>query len=328
VSNSSISPSKSGRRRSSVWWRAAFVAGFIFVLFIGDRAGAYGLSLLVKKSQFRISRLYSGSVSVDVVVFGNSDGMYSMHPPTLSAALCRTAFNASYFDFSPAIVDALFADFVERNAAPKYALFEISNTSKEEKAIFQLRPFLPQSSRLAEITSEMDTTFPYWGWLTHLHYYDSAVIMPVLEFLNHPDQGWTHTGHIYPAVIQSYAAKTDPAEFVDPKPDEKIRHYRNILANAQRHGIQVIFFVAPHHPIFYKVHPDAMSWIKAFQEAMGPGVPILDFSHALADDALFSDVIHLNLSGSKELIAQLLSSDAGRGMSACSSDIDPNHPSP
>jgi hypothetical protein len=89
------------------------------------------------------------------------------------------------------------------------------------------------------------------------------------------------------------------------------------LSNAGRFGIQVVFFVAPYHPIVFKVHPDAAAWIRGFQNSMGPGMELLDFSRALSDDELFSDAIHVNRLGSKQLIERFLSTDTGRLINAC-----------
>jgi hypothetical protein len=288
---------------------------FVALAFAGDRLLSIGAASIVKASQFRLSRIYRGDVDADIVIIGNSRAVHSVFAPRLAEVTCNRTFNAGYNGLSALSMSAMLKDYLERNRKPKFALIEISATAVWDRSGAELKTYAPLSERLTRFFEVGNSRYRIWSRLTHLYHFNTELFLRCLFYLHRPDQDWIiEDRQISDSVIREYAGLERNA--LDES-ERRTTALRNMAVAARSAGVQPIFYVAPYHPVAFDRTPELKTWLDKQRGLLEADAPLIELSRAVSADQAFADPIHLNKSGSYELITVLTQTPQGRALSSC-----------
>src|SRR3954463_6646537 len=111
------------------------------VVLAGDRLGSALLRRLLLESQARFARLYHGGISADILVVGDSRAVNAVNPAAAHNVTGQTVFNLGYNGMSTSIAEALVADYLDHNPAPKLVLMEVTSLGQPPALINELKTF-------------------------------------------------------------------------------------------------------------------------------------------------------------------------------------------
>ena len=156
--------------------KAVFGAALIIIgFFTADRLIAHGLESMVRESQFRLSVAYRGGHSTDILALGNSRAVNAFHAPSLEKQLGLRVFHLGYNGMSMVVADAVLADYLAHNAAPKTVLLEVSNIGVKNDLLKGLSPYMGKSSRLQALLEHDDPKLAYALQLSHLYRFNNEL---------------------------------------------------------------------------------------------------------------------------------------------------------
>ena len=279
----------------------AYIAVVTLIFFVGDRIFASLVDRLVSASEFRFSRLYRGDLNYDVVVIGDSRAVHSIYAPGLSERLCRSVLNISYNGMSTEVAEAVLRDYLDRNAAPKAVMIEVSNVTRGNDLLNDMRLYAGQPNHLADLIRRYDPWTATWMSLSHLYAFNNEMMLRALYYLRRSDQDWVLGGDMFmtPEVI----AKLNPAIYPPPRSrPESVAALKRLVRDLEERHIRPILFIAPYHPVYGHFAPTFATWERQLQDEIGPDNKIVDLSHALQENDDFADVQHVNINGSRRMI--------------------------
>jgi len=264
-------------------------------LFAADRVIGYGLGLVVKASDYRLSRIYAGTAASDVLVSGNSVGNAMLIPTRITKIMHRPVFSIASHGMDAITQRAFIEDYLERQPAPHVALIEIRplfNTANNAPA-FSTYQALSQRVRLAVHNAEGSASI--WAEIFHSFRVNSPQLPAILwkTFDRDDQQTGPSNGQINAALIAEWSSRTQ-------KPHVSPVQLKALIATVtqlEQKGTKVVLLMAPLHPA---ARGDG-EWIsragQALQAQLPASVDYVDWSHALSADADFEDPIHLNQQG-------------------------------
>ena len=274
-----------------------------------DRGGAWALGELVKASQFRFSMLYRGDVAADVVSFGNSRAVHAFRPAILEQLTCKSAFDFSFNNLSMESIEVLVADFFERNPAPEVVLIEGSALIHGGARPSVLSPYAGESQRLrAAFLSEAESILP-WREGFHLSRFNSELLQRALYYLGRQDQSWGFTQAADPDLLD--AAKLEELPLQPPEQMQaNAKALARIVALVERHGSEVVIYLAPNSPGRLQVEPELAELAVRISRILESSVQVLDMNGRVTELTYFADSTHLNLAGS-EVMLKMIAEEMG-----------------
>ena len=287
--------------RRAVGTRILWVAVFILVAFIGDRAGGMILSELLLSSQGRYSALYRGGMTKDVVFTGNSRGVHSFYAPAIAKAAGLSAFNISYNSLTPQLAAALFADYLEHNAIPKMVVIEVSMLAQDENRSALFTPYALQSANLAKLIRERNPESGTACRISHLYCFNSELFLRTLYYLNGSDQAWVNRYQMSDWLARA-TSEMDP--FTLPILPGNFAALQRLIESAEAHGVTVKLVMAPYVPTYASNIQNLDSWIARVEAESG--YPVLNYALAVEDLQGFADRQHLNKDGSLLFLEKML----------------------
>lgn len=292
----SLSPAATARRLVTL---AAVV---FLVAAVGDRVlGAAGTTLL-ERSQLRFSRLYRGDLPADVLILGNSRGVNTLSAPALSDETGLRVRSLAWNGISAEIGEDLWLDWLDRHAAPKLVLVEVSFLTGSNRQLSDFSPYFTLSTRLADL-ARRDIPHTYWGCrVSRLFCLNSELTLRALAYARKSDQGWANQYTITPALLEE--TRNLPPQPMDPVLPADVAALEGILASARAAGAQVRLLYGPYLPAYRAHLEDVPGWIEGVERAVG--APVRDYSQAVSDPDLFSDRIHMNARGARSFAATLV----------------------
>src|SRR5207253_3792665 len=152
------------------------------VVLAGDRIGAYIGRRLLLASQFRFSRIYRGGSNADILVIGDSRGVHSFYAPEIERLTGRPALNLSFNSMSVPIAEALFADYLEHNRAPRTVIVEATCVTVDRGLVTELLTYADLSPRLETLYAREHPRGAAAGRLFRLFRYDSEFFLRALMY--------------------------------------------------------------------------------------------------------------------------------------------------
>jgi len=285
------------------WKPWAYLATIALLFFAGDRLIAASLDALVDRSDFRLSKIYRGGLDSDVVVIGNSRAVHAIFAPEMSEQLCRSVFNAAYNGMSIEVADAVLEDYLDRNKPPQVALIEVSNATTDNNIVKEMRLYARGKSHLAGLVHDLDPRASLWMSFSHLFRFNNELTLRAMHYLGRTDQDWVMQDHpMTPEVIANLRPEWYPEPTLRPDAVEALKRMVHVL---KARNVEPVLFIAPFHPVHEKLVPGYQAWVDALQREVGSDTKIINMSEYLTANEDFSDVVHMNIHGSRAMMAAL-----------------------
>ena len=269
--------------------------------FIGDRLGAWILSQLVEKSEFRYARLYKGEAAADILLLGNSRGLI-FYQPYIEDLTGQSTFNLSYNSLPMDVGKILVEDYLERYPAPKKLIVDVTMCDRiNNQLITGFSPFRKYSPALNNLIKEVSIKSWWAGNISHLYRYNGEVFQRTLNYIGKTDKDWLIDRVISSNMLAS-AASESVVELTAS--DYQLSKLTHLIEIAEQHQIEVELLVNPYFPAYAKRMTSLHQFIAQIEETTGKKVK--NYALALHKKEGFGDFQHLNKKGSKQYLAQLL----------------------
>jgi hypothetical protein len=274
---------------------------FAFIVFTSDRVLSIYLGKLLLKSNFRISLLYKGKSSSDIILIGNSRATASLYAPDIEKLTKKNTFQLGYQGMSMNLAEILIKDYYDKNKKPKLIVIEATCLMTDDVLINDLKAYAWLSPRLAEKFKLLDPMGYKLSQLSNLYYFNGEIFLKTLFLLKKPD----------PYSISSLEMTADMLLTIKKHQiwvsrAENLKALKRIIEFAGSHGSEVRLLLAPVHPNHFKEISNINAWKAEINELLKTGTTSLwDYLEALDDSKKFSDSYHVNYQGSKALLKHL-----------------------
>lgn len=283
------------------WQRTLYVLVFFLIVLLGDRLIAASVDKIVLTSQFRLSKLYRGDQTRELVVLGNSRGVNSIYAPDIQKYTGLSIINLSYNGMSMQLSEALFLDYLEHNNPPKLLILEITNLFVSDGLIKELKMYSRSSSRIRRLLEKSEPQLAFASHFSHIFSLNGEILLRTLYYLNKSDQSWINRSEISPQLLES-VKNMEPVD-LEVK-HENIVSLQNIIKVAHKKGIDIRLFVSPYLPAYVDKISNFSREIETIQKIIGKE-KIWEYSKAVENVDGFADRVHLNYKGSKSLMNKL-----------------------
>lgn len=273
-------------------------------LVAADRLTGYGLGLLVKASDYRLSRIYAGTAASDVLVSGNSVGNAMLIPTRITKIMHRPVFSIASHGMDAITQRAFIEDYLERQPAPRLALIEIRPVFNAANNAPAFSTYQALSPKVRMAVHDAEGSVSIWAEIFHSFRVNSPQLPGILwkTFDRDDQQTGPSNGQINAALIADWSSRTQKPH-VSPI---QLKALIATVAKLEQKGTKVILLMAPLHPA---ARGDG-EWIsrarQALQSQLPKSVDYVDWSHTLSADADFEDPIHLNQHGRAALEPQII----------------------
>jgi hypothetical protein len=277
-------------RRAVIW-----ILALVTVVIGGDHLLAFGLEKILVRSQFRFSRLYRGGNNADILILGDSRGVHSFYAPAIEELTGRQAFNLSYSGMSVRIVEAILLDYLERNRAPRMVIIEVTCVHAPGTLTSELRTYASLSPRLGALYAEQHPVAARAARVFRLFPLNSEFFLEALHYMRRTDQDWIFHD-VMPETLR--AQRRDGVE-TNPLP-ENVDALARIVRLLRQRGIEPRLVIAPYGGEVVADMPALANLLSG-----RVGVPVGNYSGAIANLDDFADRVHLNERGSREFLAMM-----------------------
>ncbi|MGQ0619154.1 MAG: hypothetical protein ACT4QA_04410 [Panacagrimonas sp.] len=263
--------------------------------FVLDRGLAAVMRQVLLDSDYRISRVYAGTIDAEVVLVGNSRAAHLIDPRQLSARTCLKVFNLGVDGIDAMTQAAIVKDYLDRNRAPRLMIFEVSNARFDEASVAaEFSPFIAFSDRLRPLIAA-DSGWTVAHDLFHLYAFNSP-------------KWWR-------AAVTWFAAddQDDPPSHGQLRPDlgqtalqnrewrvgeEKIAAIQDAMRYALARKVRVLATLAPYHLAAFGGERSVQTeYAESIYSRLPEGVTIADLSTSFSGHELFADRVHINKAG-------------------------------
>lgn len=272
----------------------------VLLTFAGDRIVSSFLGDVNLKSHFRYSRIYNGTGKSDVLLIGNSRG-HALYQPTIQELTGMKTLNLSYNALPISIAGALVEDYYDLYPAPKKMVIEVSMLNKtEDNVVTAFKVYRNHSERIKDVIRETSPKTNGACVVSNLYSFNTEVFHRSLYYMNKNDNDWILTKKINDGLIAG-AENIEPMEF-NVTPD-RLEHLQALIKRAKENNTEVSLILAPWYPAYRKNISNLKSFIGSIEKETG--LEVRDYSGYITEDQYFSDYLHLNKSGSIELMKKL-----------------------
>ncbi len=273
---------------------ALWFLGFFLLLFAGDRFAGGLLQRQADGSQFRYSRLYRGDAAADILLLGNSRGL-TFYQPYIEEKTGLSTFNFSYNGLPMNLARVLVLDYLDRHAAPRLLLIDITTCDRENKPLIAgFLPYSAHSQRLDTLIHRADTSAWTGGRVSALYRFNNEVFQRALYYRQRSDEDWL----LDRVIPERLAAEVDSNSYDIELKEDLVRQLSETVAAARAKGVAVQLVISPYFPTF---RVDGLDALRAAVE-QATGLPVHDYRAALSDPAAFGDFMHPNKNGAKAYI--------------------------
>ncbi len=285
--------------------RIAYLLLFAVVLIGGDRLLGWGLDRLTMSSQARYSRLYRGDEAADVVIIGDSRGVHSFYAPAIADSAGQRTLNLSYNGISTELAEAVLADYLDHNKAPRLLVIEVTNFASAPDALVNFKPYFGHSARLRQLFDREQSYTANAMRLIHLYRFNCESFLRAAYYLSRDDQNWILRTQMADALI-GLTEQQPPAPLSETTyADLNRAALRRMVQLADERGIELRLVVAPYWPAHREKLANWSEVTQKIRDSIGDKHRLWDYSLAISGPTNFADRVHLNLSGAQEFCARL-----------------------
>lgn len=272
----------------------------VLLAFAGDRIASSLLNDINLKSHFRYSRIYNGTGESDILLVGNSRG-HAFYQPAIKELTGAKTLNLSYNAMPISIAGALVEDYFDLYKAPKKIVLEVSMLNKtEDNVVNAFKVYRDQSERIKNVVRETSPKTNGACVVANLYSFNTEVFHRSLYYINKNDDDWILTKKINAGLIAA-SASIEPMQFeVTP---ERFADLKSLISRAKENGTEVKLILAPYYPAYRKNISNLKSFLSSIEKETG--LKVNDYSGYITRDEYFSDYLHLNKTGSIELMKKL-----------------------
>lgn len=281
--------------------RAYWIAVWIAVAFVGDRALAFVLRQAAEASDFRYSRLYTGRAEADIVLVGNSRGL-NFYQPFIEEHTGRSTLNLSYNAMPVQLSAALLRDYRERYGAPEVLIADVTHLDRDNvDLIREFRAYAQFSERIDTLLRGRDPKI--WGGtkVSHLTRYGGEVAQRMFYYLTRGDEDWIVDRTIAPSVVDDTIGLGTHTFGLEAY---RVREFADVVAEFEAAGTRVVLVVNPYYPAFAR-RLGNLEELKTRVTA-ATGLPVRDYALGVEGEEFFGDYQHLNKRGARVFLARML----------------------
>lgn len=277
---------------------------FLGIFLGGQYLIAFFLDALIMSGNFRYCKLYSDAeMNPEILCFGNSRAIHSFYTPYVHSEYGLDAFNLSYNALKLGVINIFIQDYLDKHVAPKKVYIEISDVTSplytSEYSKFSI--YMSHSERLSKAIKEEDATRYYMNKILPLYKYNTEFLYRNLFYLKKSDQTWVNR-YTISKELNEETLTAEPITFEIN--DFKLNQLKDIVGLLEARNIEVVLYIAPYLPNYRKKIKGLRKGVKTIE--LETGLEIIDLSDALDNVAFFSDRIHPNETGTRQIIDLLL----------------------
>lgn len=274
--------------------------GLFFFLFAGDRVITQGLIYIVKKSEFRYSKLYDGRINAQYVIIGNSKGNHAFYQPYLNRHESSKFVNLSFNALPIKIASALVKDYVQIYGKPKGIILEVGMMffgPNSNKVLNEIKLYQSASANIKEIYKDTQPSEFRINQFFNLYSFNSEMFFRSLNYFNKSDETWINRHQISSNLIEATKMKSRFEKEVDERSIKELVIFTKYCA---QENIKLKLIISPTFPGYINKVDNYKEKVNYIQEATGTRV--YDYSSSLHENRFFSDYEHLNQKGSEAFI--------------------------
>lgn len=273
-----------------------FIVAAVLAFVLGDAVFGFLVDGVLRRSEFRFARLYTGRLQGDVMVFGNSRAVNGFCVSKLSELTGAKWVNLGYNGLGPSLVEAFILDYLDRYPAPRTIVLEVSNLTQGADSIRDCRLFVDKSRRLAALDRRENGYFAFLAAHIRTLSVNGELLMRCIYYLRKSDQAWVNNGRL--DAKQADRLRLQAGKALDGAVRmEGVRTYRKLIRELRARGISVWCVVTPYF-LTVEDQRHAQEWLNLVKEPDVEGVRYYNFVNRISDPNLFADPSHLNCAGS------------------------------
>lgn len=282
---------------------ATFLLLFIPSLFAGDRVIAAACKKLVGMSHDRYVEVYEGRAAADILVIGNSRADNHFPPQIMGGLLGRKVVNLGLGGVSTVLAEALVADYVEKNGAPKLIVLEPSCLIVEPAAIGDMRLFSIYSPRIRALIKRYMPEFHYAAEVFHAFNFNNEMFLRVLNQIHGASEDRLHFTAITPELLAVVRAE---GKFpLTDYPDNEAALTRLLEYIRAKHiGLRVV--ITPYLPDHLANIENFAPWRAHLFDLGVRREEFFDYSTHFDRPDYFRDGVHMNTEGTKKLLGVMV----------------------
>jgi len=274
--------------------KAIWVIVFLAVAFAGDRLIGYFFQYQVKQSLFRYSRMYRGDAKADILIVGNSRGL-NFYQPYVEEATGAKTFSLCYYSMPCEIATVLTKDYIDKYPSVKTVLVEISIVEmSDDKLLPGFTTYIPYSERIDSVIKTKASQTWSAANVSHIFRFNNEVFQRALYYRNKLDDDWYFSKVISNRLIEEVGLRS--VEF--KAPDTHVQELKQLADYCRAKNINVRFVLGPFFPKYAVKNIDLL--VQHVEKATG--CPVYNYSNAVHDYDAFTDYLHANLKGGKQVV--------------------------
>ena len=283
-----------------------YLLGIVAAFLAIDRSIAFGLARLTETSNLRFSKLYTGGLSAELLVLGNSRAVNAFYAPYMEDALDVDVFNLAYNGMSVEVAEALMMDYLTYNAKPKLIVFEVTNLHVNNDLLLELKLYQSFSDGLTQLIRQDEPALANMCLVSHMYRYNSEMFLRALFYMSRSDQTWINSG----SIDEQYASEYRPYEADQSANMLKVEGpnweaLMRMISTCEASDIELCLVISPYLRNHVEQIHSYPQWVGTLVEALPDVVEFYDFSDALASSECFADPLHINRKGG-ELLFEMM----------------------
>ncbi|MEA2339320.1 MAG: hypothetical protein QOE82_3327, partial [Thermoanaerobaculia bacterium] len=281
---------------------AASLLALLILVIAGDRLLSAALRRTLMGSHFRFATVLRPGVDADIIVMGDSRGVTSIYVPEVERLSGLHTFSFAYNGMPTVVSEVMLADYLQHNRPPRLAIIEVTSTVEPRAFISEIHTFGDFSPRLEALYAAEHPTAARVGKLLRLSRFNSELFLRSLYYMRRSDQDWANWAAMSPGQVARLDARA--VWTLKPLPENLAALERMIRLLESRH-VEVRLLIGPYYPE-YAAHSNLEAFaalIAGRTHRVDPKLAVWDYSSAVTGSSHYTDVIHLNGSGAKDLAA-------------------------
>lgn len=278
--------------------KAIWIVAFLVVLFAGDRFIGWIFKKQIDGSRFRYSRMYTGQGDADILIVGNSRGL-NFYQPYVDSVTGYKSFSLCYYSMPCEIATVLAEDYLDQYKKVKTVVVEISVVEmSDDKLLSGFTTYMPYSKRIDSVLKEKTKDSWYASQVSHIYRFNNEVFQRAMYYRTKLDNDWYFDHTITQSLIDQ--APNRSVEF--KVPEKHVQDIKQLADYCRAKAINIKFVIAPFFPTYQVKN---LELLKQKVEA-ATGYPVYDYSASLKDFNCFTDYLHANLRGGREMVNMMI----------------------
>jgi hypothetical protein len=190
-------------------------------------------------------------------------------------------------------------DYLDKYKGIKTVLVEISVVEmSDDKLLPGFSTYLPYSQRIDSVLKKKSNDTWWASQVSHIYRFNNEVFQRAMYYRNKLDDDW-----YFDRTITQQLIDLAPHRSVDFKvPEQHVEDIKQLADYCRARNIDIKFVIGPFFPTYNVKHLDVL--IKKVEAATG--YPVHDYSRALKDYSSFTDYLHANLKGGREIVDMMI----------------------